>query len=72
MPTNDCGDESPRRTSLSQALHEHLDRATREQGTLYPQSDGEAKFACDMSESPYGCPWCDNIEWPDGNPLDVA
>jgi hypothetical protein len=25
-----------------------------------------------MEDSPYGCPWCDAVEWPDGNPLDVA
>ncbi len=67
MPTN-----TPRRVSLTQALHDHLDRADRGQGRAYPQTDGETKFACDMEDSPYGCPWCDAVEWPDGNPLGVA
>jgi hypothetical protein len=60
------------RVSLTQALHDHLDRAGRGQGRAYPQHDGETKFACDMEDSPYGCPWCDAVEWPGGNPLDAA
>ncbi|KJE20047.1 hypothetical protein FF36_05653 [Frankia torreyi] len=69
MPTNT---PPPTRVSLVQALNDHLDRADRGQGLAYPQADGETKFACDMEDSPYGCPWCDAVEWPDGNPLDVA
>ncbi len=60
------------RIALVQALTDHLDRAARGQGRAYPQADGETKFACDMEASPYGCPWCDAVEWPGGNPLDVA
>ncbi|EFC85963.1 hypothetical protein [Parafrankia sp. EUN1f] len=58
--------------SLQQALREHIERAKRGEGRRYPQTVGEDKFACDMGESRYGCAWCDNITWPDGNPLDVA
>ena len=53
------------------ALKQHLDRAGRGEGRFYPQPDGETKFACDMGESIYGCPWCDHFAWPDGNPLDL-
>jgi hypothetical protein len=63
--------ENRRSMPLMQAFHEHLDRAGRGQGVAYPQDDGDTKFACDMEDSAYGCPWCDNIEWPDGNPLDA-
>ncbi|OAA22244.1 hypothetical protein UG55_10146 [Frankia sp. EI5c] len=69
MPTND---NEPRTMSLQQALREHLERAERGEGRHYPQPEGEDKFACDMGDSLYGCAWCDNITWPDGNPLDVA
>ncbi|TCJ40722.1 hypothetical protein [Parafrankia sp. BMG5.11] len=69
MPTDHDGHPT---MSLQQALREHLDRARARQGRLYPQPDGESKFACDMGDSRYGCAWCDNIEWPGGNPLDVA
>ncbi|OHV41497.1 MULTISPECIES: hypothetical protein [Pseudofrankia] len=69
MPENT---PTPPRITPAQALHEHLDRAALGQGVGYPQPDGETKFACDMEDSPYGCPWCDHFEWPDGNPLDVA
>ncbi|WP_322749090.1 MULTISPECIES: hypothetical protein [unclassified Frankia] len=65
-------DDGPRTVSVVAALHEHLDRAGRGQGRWYADATGEKEFACDMGESRYGCPWCDRVAWPDGNPLDVA
>ncbi|WP_462188402.1 MULTISPECIES: hypothetical protein [unclassified Frankia] len=65
-------EEIPPRITPVQALREHLDRWKNGQGREYPQPDGETTFACDMGDSRYGCPWYDNVEWPDGNPLDVA
>lgn len=67
MPTDN---DNPPTMSLQQALREHLGRARAGQGREYPRPEGETRFACDMGDSPYGCAWCDNIEWPDGNPLD--
>ncbi|WP_239382682.1 MULTISPECIES: hypothetical protein [unclassified Frankia] len=68
-------DDGPRMLSVVDALHAHLDRADRGQGRWFADPTGQAgqeEFACDMGESRYGCPWCDRIAWPDGNPVDGA
>ncbi|WP_239336731.1 hypothetical protein [Frankia sp. CiP3] len=65
-------DDGPRAVSVVAALHAHLERAGRGQGRWFADSTGHEVFACDMGDSRYGCPWCDRIAWPDGNPLDGA
>jgi hypothetical protein len=67
-----ASDDGPRTVSVVEALHEHLDRAGRGQGRWCAVPGGQEEFACDMGDSRYGCPWCDRVAWPDGNPLDGA
>ena len=68
MPDNQS--PAPPTFWLGSALEVHLERLNAGQGRFYPQPDGEPKFACDMGEELWGCPWSDTFEWPDGNPLD--
>jgi hypothetical protein len=71
MPTDD---DAPRRTSLVEALHAYLGRSTAGPEPLHSQADGETEFACECDENlrPYGCAWCDDEEWTEADPQDVA
>jgi hypothetical protein len=60
----------PEDALTNHTLGQHLARAARGEGRWYPLPDGGKKFACAVGDRPDGCPWCDYVNWPDGNPLD--
>jgi hypothetical protein len=54
----------------NEALTSHLVRAARGMGRWFPWPGGGRAFACDLGGVPEGCPVCEYVNWPDGNPLD--
>jgi hypothetical protein len=61
----------PEEALTNATLGQHLARAATGEGRWFARPDGGRKFVCAMGESPDGCPWCDHVGWPGGNPLDA-